>query len=137
MIPLLRNDVSYLDDQWCGTHIDILWCTDHVANLFPSQGKLQSLPKYIYICLSCSLSDDLRECCCWRLEVRLQAASPTSVARCLTPILRKSIRSPTMTSRRVRRWVRWKVLTTTMQHLHRGPEGRLCLQILPLQFKPG
>lgn len=31
-----RNDVSYLDDQWCGTHIDILWCTDYVANLFPS-----------------------------------------------------------------------------------------------------
>ena len=28
-------------------------------------------------------------------------------------------------------------LTTTMQHLHRGPEGRHCLQILPLQFKPG
>ena len=28
-------------------------------------------------------------------------------------------------------------LTTTMQHLHRDPEGRHCLQILPLQFKPG
>ena len=27
--------------------------------------------------------------------------------------------------------------TTTMQHLHRDPEGRHCLQILPLQFKPG
>lgn len=44
-------------------------------------------------------------------------ASQTSVARCLTPILRKSIRSPTMTSRRVRKWVRWKVLTTTMRRL--------------------
>ena len=30
-----------------------------------------------------------------------------------------------------------KELTITMQHLHRGPEGRHCLQILPLQFKPG
>ena len=31
-----RNDVSYLDDQWRGSHINILWCTDHVADLFPT-----------------------------------------------------------------------------------------------------
>ena len=31
-----RNDVSYLDDQWRGSHINILWCSDHVADLFPT-----------------------------------------------------------------------------------------------------
>ena len=29
-----RHDVSNLDDQWRGSHI--LWCTDHVADLFPT-----------------------------------------------------------------------------------------------------
>ena len=34
LITLIVMVVSYLDDQWRGSHINILWCTDHVADLF-------------------------------------------------------------------------------------------------------